>query len=175
MAIYRTQIQPLLPDRLALCDAIVALHHTQNYANGNNFLLEGEVFEPLIRQVSTAFESESRRLVGRFNLSPSSVSHCWAYVSNRSDYRGGRHHHLKTSTINGVFYLQVPPTDPGALHTGALNFFDSEGVPFMRFQPRENDLLIFPNYLLHEPERIDSDAYRIAINVEIICDFVWRR
>ena len=175
MAIYRTQIFPLLPDRAALCEAIIAVHRTQNYARGNNFLLEGAVFEPLIRQVYASFESESRRLVGRFNLSPKSVSHCWAYVSSRDEYRGGRHHHLNTSTINGVYYLQVPPVDPGALHTGALNFFDSEGLPFMRLQPRENDLLIFPNYLLHEPEPIDSDAHRIAINVEIICDYVWRR
>ena len=175
MAIYRTQFQPELPDRADLCAAIVAMHHTQQYVRGNNFLLDGVMFENLCRQVYAAFESESRRLLGRFRVAPNSVPHCWAYVSNRDNYRGGRHHHIKTSTLNGVYYLQVPAVAHDAVHTGGLQFFDSEGVPTMRVQPREHDLLIFPNYLLHEPERIDSDAYRIAINVEIVCDYVWRR
>lgn len=175
MSIHRTRINPHLGDRAELCQWIIEEHRTQTYTSGNNFPLRADRYANACAAIYQSFVLEARRLLGRFQIHPESHSTCWAYVSNESEYRGGRHHHLRTSTINGVYYLRVPAVPPGETDVGALHFFDADGQRFQSIRPAQDDLLIFPNYLVHEPGRIASSEYRIAINVEIICDYRWRR
>ena len=173
MLIHRTRL--VLPlhlqmDKDRLCEAIVSMHRVQTYSHGNNFPLLGLPFASLCQSLYGAFLRACQQNLGPFSISPQSSDRCWAYVSNRQDYRRGIHHHLRTATINGVYYLRVPSCSAQATHTGALCFYDEKGQRTLRLQPQEDDLLIFPSALLHEPEPIESDHYRIAINMEVICD-----
>jgi Putative 2OG-Fe(II) oxygenase len=178
MAIYRSKLNaPFLTAELRqhLSALIVESHKRHEYKHGNNFALQDACFKPWCDMLYEAFLAEAHKKLGHFNVRSDSNATCWAYVSNRYHYRGGIHHHLTTSTVNGVYYLSVPPSDVGSANTGALQFFDDERQPNLGIQPCEGDLLIFPNYLLHEPQRIDCDSYRIALNMEIICDYEWLR
>lgn len=173
MLIHRSRVTlplHLQMDRDRLCEAIVSLHRIQTYSHGNNFPLLGLPFSSLCKSLYGSFLSACHQHLGPFSISPHSSDRCWAYVSNRQDYRKGVHHHLHTATINGVYYLRVPTCSALATQTGALCFFDDNEQQTLRLQPQEDDLLIFPSALLHEPEPIESDHYRIAINMEVICD-----
>jgi len=173
MLIHRSRVAlplHLQMDRDRLCEEIVSLHRIQTYSHGNNFPLLGLPFSSLCQSLYGSFLSACHQHLGPFSISPHSSDRCWAYVSNRQDYRGGIHHHLRTATINGVYYLRVPQCNAQATQTGALCFFNDHGQRTHRLQPQEDDLLIFPSALLHEPEPIESDHYRIAINMEVICD-----
>ena len=72
------------------------------------------------------------------------------------------HNHLNTSTINGVYYLNIPENDYVTIDFG-LN-----GNIYTR-KVNNYDLIIFPNYLNHKPNRCYKDGYRISINMEITC------
>lgn len=87
---------------------------------------------------------------------------CWAYVSNRVDFIEVWHNHLNSSTINGVYYLSVPNNNT------SIDFSLNEKQ--LTYCPKENELIIFPNYLDHKPNRCYDEGYRIAINMEIICN-----
>ena len=67
-----------------------------------------------------------------------------------------------TATINAVFYLQVPKSSGGQLD---FKYQDK----YIGFFPKENDLLIFPNFLNHAPKKSHSEDYRVSINQEIRC------
>ena len=49
---------------------------------------------------------------------------------------------------------------------GGLNLYLSNSK-VIQFQPDEGDLLIMPNYAVHEPLFHSSTDYRIAINMEM--------
>lgn len=173
MLVHRSRVSLPLHlhlDRDRWCAEIVALHRLQTYSHGNNFPLEGSRWMPLCDALYELFLRSCRQHLGPYTISTQSSSRCWAYVSNRQDYRGGIHHHLHTATINGVYYLRMPHCSTHAVNTGALRFFDPNGRQTLRIQPEEDDLLIFPASLLHEPEPIESDHFRIAINMELICN-----
>lgn len=87
---------------------------------------------------------------------------CWAYVSDKVDFNEVWHNHISTSTINGVYYLNIPNNNT------SIDF--SLGGKQLTYHPKENELIIFPNYLDHKPNRCYDDGYRIAINMEIICN-----
>jgi hypothetical protein len=69
------------------------------------------------------------------------------------------HNHIETSSINGVYYLKVNEDERGIL-------FAHEGKEY-HYMPKNNDLIIFPNYLKHLPLP-SLTATRISINMEII-------
>ena len=89
-------------------------------------------------------------------------STCWAYVSDKVNFYEVWHNHLNTSTINGVYYLSIPNNN------SSIDFSLNEKK--LSYHPKENELIIFPNYLDHSPNRCYGDGYRIAINMEIICN-----
>lgn len=86
---------------------------------------------------------------------------CWAYVSEKVYFNEVWHNHQTTSTINGVYYLNIP-------NNTSIDFSLYEKQ--LSYQPKENELIIFPNYLDHKPNRCYGDGYRIAINMEILCN-----
>jgi hypothetical protein len=128
--------------------------------NSNNFYLSNDYLlftTYLHEELYTACKS----IFGDFEPSKESHYQCGAYVSNNSDYRIQIHDHVKTSTVTGVYYLKVPSLD-----SGKLDFYDDNKNVIYSHQPVENELLIFPNYLSHAPQKSNSDDYRIAITVE---------
>lgn len=104
------------------------------------------------------------KVFGHFSISKQNSHLCWAYCSNSSDYNSYWHDHTKTSTINSVYYINVPENSGGP-----ILFKDSKDNLFS-YHPKNYDLIVFPNYLEHKPNPPTSEEYRIAINMEIICN-----
>ena len=104
------------------------------------------------------FEYHAVDSLNKFSLSKSNQRKCWAFVSSRSNTPMYWHNHKETSTINGVYYLKVNEDERGIL-------FAHEGKEY-HYKPKNNDLILFPNYLKHLPLPSLS-ATRISINMEI--------
>jgi hypothetical protein len=133
---------------------------------GNNFKLDKKY--DFINTIYEKFFQESTRLFGELVLDPTNTKDVWVYINNKEFYENGIHNHLKTSTINSVYYLNVPDET-----TGGINFFNDEHDIIYAHHPKEKELLIFPNYMLHEPCQSMTDRYRIAVNLEIKCQNIW--
>lgn len=132
----------------------------------NNFKLDKKY--DFINTIYEKFLQESKKLFGAIQLDPTNIKDGWAYINNKNFYKNGIHNHLNTSTINSVYYLNVPDTK-----TGSINFFDNEHNVIYKHHPKEKELIIFPNYMLHEPCQSMTDEYRIAVNLEIKCQNIW--
>ena len=96
-----------------------------------------------------------------FSLSLQNLNTCWAYVSNKESNETGWHNHKLTSTLNGVYYLQMNSSASGIR-------FRQNGQELL-LKPQVNDLLIFPNELEHYPVP-STDDNRISINMEILAN-----
>ena len=121
------------------------------------------------------FVEISKKHLKKFTISDENIKKYWAYGTNRFDPHYQWHDHVRTSTINGVYYLRIPKTVTGCeldLSKGDLKSLYVENSPanFFRFFPEENDLIIMPNYMPHAPRQPLCDEYRISINVEILCN-----
>jgi len=93
----------------------------------------------------------------------------WCYLSDKNFHKGRWHNHLKTSTINCVIYLKT--------QNKGINFKHNHRE--INIIPKENDLLIFPNFLDHYPEPSKKEP-RITLNLEFRCkedakDIFYRR
>jgi hypothetical protein len=132
----------------------------------NNFKLDKKY--NFINSIYEKFFQESTQLFGAIQLDSTNIKDGWAYINNKNFYKNGIHNHLNTSTINSVYYLNVPDTK-----TGSINFFDNEHNIIYTHHPKEKELIIFPNYMLHEPCQSMTDEYRIAVNLEIKCQNIW--
>lgn len=105
----------------------------------------------------------SREIFGPFDLSTKHKHWCWANVYNKDSFRTNLHTHELTSTINGVFYLNVPK-DIGPEEGGLLIAYeDQENI----FLPDNCELVIMPSWMGHGPQPHSSTENRIAINMEI--------
>jgi len=111
------------------------------------------------------YESYYNICLNKFNLTVNKFKNksiVWAYVSDKINFNEVWHNHLITSTINGVYYLNIPENNTSI-------DFELNNNEFT-YHPQENELLIFPNYLNHKPNRCYGDGYRICMNMEIICN-----
>lgn len=98
-----------------------------------------------------------------FSKSSISCNTCFAYLSDKHDFKECWHDHLSTSTIVGVYYLSIPRKD-----NVTIDFKLHEKI--LTYKINMYDLIIFPNYLLHKPNRCYNNGYRISINMEICCN-----
>lgn len=151
---------------------LVRQHKEHTYgtnSNGdmiNNFIIDDPdgVWDNLYQQ----FLNKSVELFGGLAISPNNSRKCWLYSANNSHYFRGIHNHRNTAMINGVYYFSVPKS---AYYEGALTFFDRDNNDLWTYKPREQDMVIFPGFLNHEPSKSNTDTYRFAINMEILCDW----
>lgn len=86
---------------------------------------------------------------------------CWCYADNVNNSASKFHNHIKSSTINSVYYLNVPDED-----SGHIEFLIDDKL--LAYQPKNFDLLIFPNYMIHRPTQNKKEEWRISINMEIM-------
>lgn len=109
----------------------------------------------------------SSSVFGGFSLSHENTNLCWSYCSNKYDHGfDSIHNHINTSTINSVYYLNIPPRM--TLEKGSITFFLEDKT--FTYKPNNHDLLIFPNYLNHRVNNYEDDEeYRVSINMEIKC------
>ena len=135
---------------------------TANYHGGYTFEIEDKTFDKLYNTFVVICEE----IFGELHVSKYNRKMCWANVYNCDSYRSNLHHHLRTSTINSVFYLKIPIDDsPNA--SGLRTVYNNTNYVFV---PDELDLVIMPSWLPHEPLPHNSKENRIAINMELRCD-----
>lgn len=148
---------PLLQERMFACIE-QQLTRNPNYHGGYTF----EVKDPCndFAKVYNTFFSIVSDTFGPFNLSTKQRNYCWANVYNKDTYRSNLHHHLRTSSVNGIFYVNIPSNVDGGLR---LVYEDQD----MMFIPENLDLVIMPSWMPHEPMPVDSLQNRVAINMEI--------
>lgn len=151
-------------DKNKLYDLIIEDHKNYVYPNGiYNFKLDDK-YKEFNEDLYNKFLLFCESLFGKLELLEQNQKNCWAYVSNKDSIECIVHDHLRTAILNGVYYLTIPDNT-----TGSLDFFDNEMNIIYTHFPKEGELLLFPPYLLHKPNISNSDKYRIAINMEIIC------
>lgn len=135
---------------------------TANYYGGYTFVIENDLFKPLYN----TFNIICADVFDELYISSYNREICWANVYNCDSYRSNLHHHLRTSTINSVFYLQIPNDgDPNS--SGLRSVYNNKNYVFV---PNELDLVIMPSWMPHEPLPHTSKENRIAINMELRCD-----
>lgn len=110
------------------------------------------------------FIFECINLFGPFSLLHTNSKEIFAYVSNNHNFEGTIHNHESTSVINAVYYFNVPDAEGGY-----LNFYDSRDKIIYQHKPSNNQLIIFDGTLLHMPMKLESDEFRISLNMEVKC------
>lgn len=153
-----------------MIDVAMRSHAQADYTRGNSFPIidATEAFDELY---SEFFDTASGEL-GPLELDPKNIRTCWGYVTNKDFYKGGIHHHLRSSTINAVYYLSVPETE--VKREGSISFYNDSHKEIYNIKPKAGELVMFPNYLHHQPHQSLTDDYRISVNMEIICKDIWR-
>lgn len=149
--------------RSRMIDTVLSQKDTANYHGGYTFEVidQHEDFKKLYNHffdlVTTVF--------GSIDIAPKHRPWCWANVYNRDNFKTNLHNHVRTSSINAIYYLKLPHDIQS--NEGGLIIAKNKMEEPMLFMPDEGDLLIMPNYVYHEPQMHSSLDYRIAINMEI--------
>jgi hypothetical protein len=138
---------------------------TGDYNGGYTFVVEESDQEFSI--LYNTFKHICNTVFENLDISIYNRTICWANVYNKNTYRSNLHHHLRTSSINSVFYLQVP-IDKMENSCG-LRVITKDHLDQV-FIPEELDLVIMPSWMPHEPLPHNSQFNRIAINMEIACN-----
>ena len=149
--------------KVALMAVVLENKFRNHEGNGGSFLID-EDYRNFFKNLYIKFFDVSKNIFGDFTLSSNNSISCWSYTSNKFHHGPGiLHNHLSTSTINSVYYLNVPKTV--SITHGSISFL-LNGEEFA-YKPENGDLLIFPNYLNHKINFLDDEEYRISINMEI--------
>jgi len=85
----------------------------------------------------------------------------WIYVQNNVVSTNIWHNHVKSSTINAVFYIN-PPQEGGELQLLLHNTMYS-------VKPEKNKIYIFPYWMDHRPSSQVDPEWRISVNIEYMC------
>jgi hypothetical protein len=83
----------------------------------------------------------------------------WCYRSYGNNYNSVFHDHMRTSTVNAVYYHQTNDGD-------GISFLTTTDDVFT-YNVNENELLIFPDYVRHAPTKPSGNKLRYSLNVEI--------
>lgn len=143
-------------------------HNNQHNSAGalTSFILRNDVNGFLDNLYSKFFEL-SESIFGEIVLHERNSRRSWSLCTNQDYYASVKHNHIENSTINGVYYFNIPKMKR---NEGNIVFYH-EGSEY-KYHPREGDFVLFPNYLVHNTEYHNTEDYRISINQEIICDDV---
>ena len=86
----------------------------------------------------------------------------WIYAQNYQYRHSVWHTHIKTSSVNAVFYIDPPKIG------GGLNL-RLDGVEHI-IHPEPNLIYIFPYWMEHRPLPQEDADWRISVNIEYMCD-----
>jgi hypothetical protein len=147
--------------QLEMIDTVESQIETANYHSGYTFEVEDS--KNNFKKLYNTFFSISKNIFGEEFLSEKNRDLCWANIYNKKTFRSNLHHHLRTSTINSVFYLKIP--DDGDLNSSGLQIVHNNNSVI--FIPDELEMVIMPSSMLHAPMPHNSLENRISINMEI--------
>lgn len=166
--VYKTQFLISDEERELLYNKIVKEHlilsKAKHYENirGNNFIM-GSSYSFFNDKLIKFFIEESRKLCSlRGNWVSSDP---YAYVSNKENYgtRNKIHDHRQNCMITGVYYLNIPSSKSGQLYF----FNNANDEKIFEYQPKNDDFIIMPSYVRHNPQKSSTKKYRISINLGI--------
>ena len=154
------------PDKDQKESVISVLEQNRKYANYN----EGMNF-PIIDTKDLFFANlydqfflKCKSIFGDFKLSLKNSRTCHCYLDRKRYYLPSVYHnHISTSTINGVYYLDVGEGD-------SISFIDDESDKEEVYYVSTGELLIFANHLVHKPNRPTHNGIRYSLNMEIKTD-----
>lgn len=155
-----TQYRPNTMGRMI--ETVLSQRDTANYYGGYTFKVRDtngdfkRLYQFFFNTVVTTF--------GKLDLAPRHKTWCWANVYNCYDLKTNMHNHAHVSSINCIYYLQIPNDIPPT--EGGLALC-KDGHHFAIYQPEGGDMIIMPSAVLHEPQYHSSENHRIAINMEI--------
>ena len=147
--------------QLEMIDTVESQIKTANYYGGYTFEVEDS--KNNFKKLYNTFLNISKDLFTDEYLSKHNRDTCWANVYNKKTFRSNLHHHLRTSTINSVFYLKIP--NDGDLNSSGLRLVHNNND--IIFVPDELEMVIMPSSMLHAPMPHNSLENRISINMEI--------
>jgi uncharacterized protein (TIGR02466 family) len=140
--------------------------------NSNKEIFKDEVYAPLKTFANSAFAEAFRQMKPmndfKFRLE------AWANVHDHGGFNQAHFH--RNTLLSGCYYLTVPggagpivfkEPRPGANLSG----FSGKGINCcddFKFQPKEGQLIIFPNWLEHYVEINASEASRASIAMNAI-------
>jgi hypothetical protein len=168
--IYVENVGNIINNKKYWYEKIIHTHLKHEYVIGSNFCLDEsfrEFSDVLLKKLHQTSEEKYSKVIGKYLINEKNKNICWANVNNYYHYKSVIHDHVQTSVINSVFYFNVPDTN-----TAGITFYRNFNEKYLTYYPKNNDLIIFPNYLLHIPEKSLTEEYRISINMEIMCDFL---
>tara|TARA_R100001463_G_scaffold17250_2_gene44277 strand:- start:1072 stop:1602 length:531 start_codon:yes stop_codon:yes gene_type:complete len=137
-------------------DIIKQFESKLNFNKGNNIpytnsYLEDLVFPKFLDLIKNNYEVDN--LINDLKL--------WVYVQNNFFNRPSLHHHIPTSTLNAVFYINIPKIG------GELEF-KYEDTSYV-LSPKKDKIYIFPYWLPHKPLPQKDEDKRICFNLEYFC------
>lgn len=118
------------------------------------------------KKLYNKFLRTTTRIFGDIILDERNKTTCWSLCTNKDYWKSVVHNHVSSSSINAVFYLQVPKINDE--YCGKI-FLLNESNVWEEYQPEPFDFLIMPNYMYHDTEYHDTEEWRVSINLEIIC------
>ena len=149
--------------RQRMIDTVLSQKDTANYHGGYTFQVEDPYGD--FKKLYNYFFKTVESVFGSFDIAAKHRDWCWANVYNKNNFKTNLHNHIRTSSINAIYYLKLPKDM--LENEGGLIVVPSGSREELLFLPEEQDLLIMPNYILHEPQYHSSLDYRIAVNMEI--------
>jgi len=152
--------------RLELMDVVLENKARNHHRVGGSFKIDQDPTS-FFQELYLKFFDTANEFFGGLNVLPKNSSMCWSYSSNDVDHGPGMiHNHIHTSTINSVYYLNIP--DSATLENGSIQFFLDDQT--FSYRPNRFDLVVFPNFLDHRINYLNDPEYRISINMEILCE-----
>ena len=86
----------------------------------------------------------------------------WVYIQNNIFCKSSLHHHIPTSTLNAVFYVNIPKIG------GEIKFiYNGQSLTIT---PKKDKIYIFPYWLPHKPLQQKDEGNRISFNIEYFCE-----
>ncbi|MFZ9376666.1 MAG: hypothetical protein ACO25K_06040 [Candidatus Fonsibacter ubiquis] len=136
---------------------------TVSGADTYSFLLEYDSYG-ILKSLYEQFFSLCSHIFGPFTLSEDHTDRLCGLMTNNNYWAFNPHHHIRTSTINGVYYLNIPKIEDEYCGRFMVQWNGS----WHSYQPEPNELIIMPNFLVHDISHHDSSEWRISINMEIM-------
>jgi|TARA_B100000035_G_scaffold248885_1_gene217646 hypothetical protein len=154
-------------DKNYLVNNLIKRHQTFNYRIDRlNFDVCDNQSKLLLKPLFDIFFDLSKQ---NFNLKEKTPNYkFWSFVSNKDRNASVLHDHSNTAIANGVFYLKSPkvkdPKSGGLLIKKSRSIFAKKHI----FPVIEGTLIIFSGDLLHKPLSVNTEEYRISINMEAL-------
>lgn len=114
------------------------------------------------------FLEKSEEFFGELSLIEENSTACHCLFQN-CDYWDFNPHIHDNCDINSVYYLRVPRKN--RQYCGPIMFsHDPNSEEWEQYQPKPDDMLIFPGDLWHDPLFTGVSEWRISVNMEIQCE-----